>query len=148
MCTGTVGQLYFVERSDLSRINDQHHTHLLSVAVLETLHAYHKNSSDEEGSENGSAECVVLDLSEGLPLLGLLFATEGASFVQVASCRPYYEELVNSLAVSNGIGSVLVFKEMEPMTTTKVAWDVVGFEPVSPQGTLRPESLLALELLR
>ena len=145
------GKLYFVERGDLSRLNDQHHSCLLWLAVRETIRACHENSSDEEegaSHENGLAECVVLDLSEGQPLLGLLAAKEGASLVQVASCPGYYEELVNSLAVANGVGTVLVLKEMDPVTVTRVPWDVVAIEPVSPQGTLRPQSLLALELLR
>ena len=119
------------------------------MAVRETVRACHEDSSDEEdSSKSGLSGCVVLDLSEGFPLLSLLFAKEGASFVQVASCPLYYKELVNSLAVSNGVGSVLVFKEMDPVTVTQVPWDVVAFEPVSPQGILCPESLLTLELLR
>lgn len=139
--------MYFIERGDLSRINDQHYTHLLSMAIREAVRACKEDNSDEY-SENGLAECVVLDLTEGLPLLSLLSAREGASFVQVASCPSYYEELVRSLAVANGVDPVLMLRGMDPRTVIQVPWDVVAVEPVSPQGTLQPQSLLALQLLQ
>ena len=64
--------VYFVERGDLLRLNDSLYTSAYHRAIIEAVKSIRETSEAVD-----SAGCIVLDLTQGLSLFGLMAAKEG-----------------------------------------------------------------------
>ncbi len=73
--------VFYVERSDLLRLNDSHYTSSYQQALVKALADVRAELSGSEGGDrtepSGAAECLVLDLCEGVSLFGLAAAKSG-----------------------------------------------------------------------
>ena len=73
--------VFYVERSDLSRLNDAHFTSSYHEAIGRALRAVREEGGEEEMEEEtdeGVAECLLLDMCHGLSLFGLAAAKLGS----------------------------------------------------------------------
>lgn len=72
--------MFYVERSDLLRLNDHTYTGAYQQALKRALVAMREGDSDEDSDleeSSGLANCVLLDMCEGLSVLGLAAAMLG-----------------------------------------------------------------------
>lgn len=101
-------------------------------------------------ADEGVADCLVLDLTHGPSLFGIIAAMEGADFVQVGRTQPMYESFQTQVAETNGVMEHVAISRLElsSLTPSHPVWDIVVSDVVSPQGTLRPGILDEVAYLR
>lgn len=66
--------VYFIERGDLLRLNDSLYTSTYHRAIIESVRSIRE--ANERCTVDG-AQCIALDLTQGLSLFGLVAAKEG-----------------------------------------------------------------------
>ena len=104
---------------------------------------------DEEDTsdEDAFADCIVLDVTSGFSLFGLVAASEGASFVQVGGAHSIYGDLLRLIAQRNSLDQKVSVRQLDWSNPVSLDWDMVVCDVVSPQGTLQSETLLTLQAL-
>ncbi|KAL5493356.1 hypothetical protein EMCRGX_G014525 [Ephydatia muelleri] len=114
---------------------------------VKVIHGEGQVSGSDEG---GVADCLVLDLTHGPSLFGIVAAKEGADFVQVGRSQPMYQSFQTCVAEANGVLEHIAISRLElsSLTPSHPVWDVVVSDVVGPQGTLRPGILDELAYLR
>ena len=108
------------------------------------------DGADEDSCSEGEdmADCIVLDLTAGFSLFGLMAVNEGASFVQVASTHCVYDDLLIMLARQNNVGQRVSVRQLDwSSLLDQFDWDMVVCDVVSPQGTLHSDTVLTLQAL-
>lgn len=77
---GSNGGVHFIERGDLLRLNDPLYMSAYHRAIVQGVK--HVRQASESYTDD-SAGCIVLDLTQGLSLFGLVAAKEGKSLVTI-----------------------------------------------------------------
>ena len=104
------------------------------------------DSSDSDG--HLMANCIVLDITTGFSLFGLMAANDGASFVQIGGTHSVYDDLLHQLAQQNNVDRKVSVRQLDCSNLiSQLDWDVVVCDLVSPQGTLQTETILTLQAL-
>ncbi|XP_019850254.1 PREDICTED: putative protein arginine N-methyltransferase 9 [Amphimedon queenslandica] len=159
---------YYVERSELLRLNDEGYIN----RVMSALRSFQEEEEEELEEEEGEG-VTVLDITD-LPLISLLMVKAdnktggnspaaalkdspistnsmvGMEYVLLGSTRPYYEELVQQVIESNGIRdkvSLMSISEAHTLANGDL-WDIIYCELITPQGTLNTHSIQLLRLIR
>ena len=102
--------------------------------------------SDSE--EEALADCIVLDITSGFSLFGIIAANEGASFAQVGGAYGIYGDLLRLLAQRNCLQQKVSVRQLDWSNhPVLLDWDMVVCDIVTPQGTLQSETLLTLQAL-
>ena len=69
--------VFYVERSDLLRLNDSLYASSYQQALVETLASVQETSDGSDDGEGDSVEILLLDMCEGFSLFGLAAAKLG-----------------------------------------------------------------------
>ncbi|XP_078602313.1 protein arginine N-methyltransferase 9-like [Branchiostoma floridae x Branchiostoma japonicum] len=114
------------------------------------------DSMETEGAQisderTGNSVISVLDLSQGMSMVGLCAARLGARKVRYSGQNSSSQKLLEMLARRNGIlEGVVEFgpSSLEPTGSSGALWDVVATELVEPSGVLRQQVLEDMALAR
>eukprot|EP00058_Branchiostoma_floridae_P026120 XP_002611610.1 hypothetical protein BRAFLDRAFT_117147 [Branchiostoma floridae] len=114
------------------------------------------DSMETEGAQvsderTGNSVISVLDLSQGMSMVGLCAAKLGARKVRYSGQNASSQKLLEMLAKRNGISEgVMEFgpSSLEPTGSSDALWDVVATELVEPSGVLRQQVLEDMALAR
>ncbi|XP_078684237.1 protein arginine N-methyltransferase 9-like [Branchiostoma floridae x Branchiostoma belcheri] len=145
-----------------SRFNEAFHTALheyfsrtivSSSNVVDLTGFCAGDSMETEGAQisTGDLEISVLDLSQGMSMIGLCAAKLGAKKVRYSGQNSSSQELLDMLARRNGVPEgVVEFGPscLEPTGSSGALWDVVATELVEPSGVLRQQVLEDIALAR
>ena len=163
---------YYVERSELLRLNDEGY-------INKIISAFRSIQEEEEDEDEG---VTVLDIND-LPLISLLMveagnktggnspaaaqkdkpitenamtdkpisnALTGIEYVLLGNTRLYYEELVQQVIECNGIRDKVSLQSIAEAHTLASGdlWDIIYCELITPQGTLNTRAIQLLRLIK
>ncbi|XP_066286582.1 protein arginine N-methyltransferase 9-like [Branchiostoma lanceolatum] len=146
-----------------SRFNDSFHTALhaylsrtIGSNVVDLTGFCAGDSMETEGAQSshertGNCDVSVLDLGQGMSMVGLCAAKLGARKVRYSGQNSCSQKLLETLARRNGIPEGVVEfgpSSLEPTGSSGALWDVVATELVEPSGVLRQQVLEDLALAR
>eukprot|EP00731_Ephydatia_muelleri_P010854 Em0005g1440a len=126
----------YIERHEVCRLNDVLYMECYLCSLREAILTARKEAlsgseSEEDemvsGSDGGVADCLVLDLTHGPSLFGIVAAKEGADFVQVGRSQPMYQSFQTCVAEANGVLEHIAISRLElsSLTPSHPVWDVV-----------------------
>jgi type II protein arginine methyltransferase len=118
--------IHYIESSELASLNDVTYIDTICQSLDELLQC--------------DASWYVLDITS-LPLISLL-SSKHIEYIMIANVRSYYRPLVDHIISHNQLNhktSIASIQSISAMT-----WDIVLYDPITPQGTLDTPSILLL----